>query len=145
MTDAPKKPASLAMLYKAVPRLLLAASLALLCAIVLIAVLPQIVPGIFGTCFEGSCGYMAVFVFTPITMLVLTPIWWMLLPRAGSLTLLGLWFLLLLVIGFLILPKVVWAGGLLGMAWLMVQHWRQHVQQGLPVRDLFVRPKYQAL
>ena len=97
--------------------------------------------GFFGSCFEGSCGYMAMFIFAPAVALVALPIWWILLRQSGPMTLLILWFVLMLTVGFVIFIKVLWLCGLAGLGWLMWRQWQQHTQHGLATRDLFIRPR----
>ena len=93
-------------------------------------------PDFFGSGFEGSSGFMAMFVYTPIVALVLVPICWVFLRRAGPLTVLLLWFVLAFVTGWFIgLFSWLLCGWL---AWRMVQLWREYQQQGLSVRALWV-------
>ncbi|WP_370679220.1 hypothetical protein [Comamonas sp. GB3 AK4-5] len=93
-------------------------------------------PDFFGSGFEGSSGYMAMFVYTPLVALALAPICWVLLRRAGPLTVLLQWFVLVFLIG--------WFIGLVGwvlcgwLAWRMARLWREQTQQGLSVRALWV-------
>lgn len=93
-------------------------------------------PDFFGSGFEGSSGYMAVFVYTPLVALALSPICWVLLRRAGPLTVLLLWFVLAFVTGWFIgLFSWLLCGWL---AWRMAQLWREQEQQGLSARSLWV-------
>ena len=122
-------------------RVCLVLCMALVTAIAIAATIPLFEPDFFGSCFEGSCGYMAMFVFAPIATLVLVPVWWLILRRAGPLTSLILWFLLLFVVGHFIFVTVIWLAGLAVLLFLMIQCWQQNKRAGLAIRSLFVLPK----
>lgn len=114
-------------------RVALAVMLSLVVAIVSAIVIPQFEPGFFGSNFEGSSGYMAMFIFVPAVMLVLTPILVIFLRNAGQLSRLGLWFLVQLVLGFFFftlifghwLGNALWLGGLIALSWKIAKQWRR--------------------
>ncbi|MCX8997067.1 hypothetical protein NOF55_08095 [Rhizobiaceae bacterium BDR2-2] len=122
-------------------RILLSLPLAALSALFLALVIPLFAPGFFGSCFEGSCGYMALFVFTPVATLALTLVWWMALRRAGPLTCLILCFLLLLAAGYFIFPTALWLLGLAILLGSMVHLWWGHRDKGGNIRDILIVPR----
>ncbi|MFK3781422.1 hypothetical protein [Agrobacterium sp. NPDC089420] len=120
-----------------VERLLLAVVLSFISAMVLIVVIPVIIPDFFGSCFEGACGYAAVFAFAPVAILFLSPIWWLVLRRLTTFIRLILWFFVVLICGHFIFPWALWISGLAFLAWLMIRLWRDHRRQGRPFGELF--------
>ena len=115
-----------------IERLALAVALSLLVALFLAIVLPQLKPGIFGSDFEGSSGYMAIFIFVPAVTLVLTPILFLSLRKASRFACLCFWFLVQLVFGFFFLNLIfgswlgntLWLGGLVALSLKMLKQWR---------------------
>lgn len=67
------------------------------------AVAEAIDPTVFGSCFEGGCGYAAMLVAL-LGTLVLTPLLWFALARAGPVSQLLLGILRFVLIGHFILP-----------------------------------------
>ncbi len=113
-TGNQKRSAAIAVLQH-IQQGLLSLLLAVVFAFVLAMVIPVFVPDFFGSCFEGSCGYAALFIFAPAATLVLTPVWWVALRRAGPLTCLILWFVLL-VVSYFILGTALWLIGLAALS-----------------------------
>lgn len=96
-------------------RALLSLSLAFVLALAAIAIARAVDPAIFGSCFEGSCGYVAMLVAAAIT-LVLAPILWFALRRVGSLSRMLLGLVLFALIGWFLLPTFIWLVGLAAFA-----------------------------
>lgn len=119
---------------------LLAVVIAFISAFMLAMLLHLFDPDAFGSCFEGGCGYAAMFGFVPVATFALAPIWWFCLRRAGPLSRLILWFLLLFVAGHFILAPLISLPGLAGLLWMMVRLWRENNKRGQPINDLFVKP-----
>lgn len=95
--------------------------LGLLLSAITAILIRQLVPDFFGSCFEGSCGYMALFLFTPAMTLILSPLLWLLVRRRGPLSHLILWFLILFIGGFFVLPRPLWVLGLGGIFWMILR------------------------
>lgn len=113
-------------------RVALAVAISFLIAFFLAVVIPKFKHGFFGSDFEGSSGYMAMFIFVPAVMLGLTPILFFFLRKASQLSCLWLWFLVQLVLGFLFLNlifgywlgNILWLGGLIFLSRKIVKQWR---------------------
>ncbi|MFT4182090.1 MAG: hypothetical protein QM636_09245, partial [Rhizobium sp.] len=85
------------------------------------AILASVSPEIFGSCFEGSCGYAALYLFTPVATVLTAVAWWFVLRRAGLLVHLVLWFLFLLAGGYFVLDLFVWVASLTGLLWAILE------------------------
>lgn len=121
-------------------RALLSLSLAFVLALAATAIARALDPTVFGSCFEGSCGYAAMLVALLIT-LVLAPILWVLLRRAGPVSRLLLGIVLFALIGLFLLPTFVWLVGLAAFAYATQRTVRRARVEGQPMRDLFLTPR----
>lgn len=121
-------------------RALLSLSLAFVLALAATAIAQAVDPTIFGSCFEGSCGYAAMLVAFLIT-LVLTPILWVALRRTGPVSRLLLGLVLFALIGLFLLPTFVWLVGLAALAYAIQRTIRRARAGGQPMRDLFLTPR----
>ncbi len=121
-------------------RALLSLSLAFVLALAATAIARALDPTVFGSCFEGSCGYAAMLVALLIT-LVLAPILWVLLRRAGPVSRLLLGIVLFALIGLFLLPTFVWLVGLAAFAYAIQRTVRRAWAGGQPMRDLFLTPR----
>ncbi len=91
-------------------RALLSLALAFVIALVGTVIAKALDPTVFGSCFEGSCGYAAMLVAL-LGTLVLAPVLWIGLRRAGPLSQLLLGFVLFALIGHFIMPFELWLAG----------------------------------
>lgn len=115
----------------------LSIGLALFSALVGVSLIPA---ESFGSCFEGGCGYMALFIVAPLTTLGLLPLFWLLVRRLGPLSRIILWLPVTVVLGTLLwgpLVGVVIAPVLLVVAAVMAI--RQHRAREEPMRELFLQ------
>ncbi|WP_235528377.1 hypothetical protein [Sphingomonas sp. Leaf231] len=101
-------------------------------------------PTIFGSCFEGSCGYAAMLVAVLGTLL-LTPVLWVGLCRVGPLSRLLLGFVLFALIGYFLLSVELWIVGLLGFVYAIVRLIRRARADGRPTRDMFLTSRAREL
>ena len=121
-------------------RALLSLSLAFVLALAATAIAQAIDPTVFGSCFEGSCGYAAMLVAFLIT-LVLAPILWVALRRTGPVSRLLLGLVLFALSGLFLLPTFVWLVGLAAFAYAIQRTIRRARAGGQPMRDLFLTPR----
>jgi len=91
-------------------RALLSLALAFVIALAGTVITKAIYPTVFGSCFEGSCGYVAMLVAL-LGTLVLAPALWIGLRRAGPLGQLLIGFVLFALIGHFIMPFQLWLAG----------------------------------
>jgi hypothetical protein len=91
-------------------RALLSLALAFVIALAGTVIARALNPTVFGSCFEGSCGYAAMLIAL-LGTLVLAPVLWIVLRRARPLSQLLLGFMLFALIGHLILPFELWLAG----------------------------------
>ena len=117
---------------------LLAIGLSICCALAAVLLIP---PETFGSCFEGSCGYVALFIVAPLTMLLFLPVSWFLIKRLGNVSKVILWLPIAMFLG-----TVIWG---VVMGWIIapvllviaaITTIRKHNALGRPVRELFLQP-----
>lgn len=101
--------------------LILALAAGLATALIIVAVFGLVDPEIFGSCFEGGCGYAALYLFAPVVTLFTAVAWWFVLRRAGLLIRFLLWFLVLLAAGYFVLNPFVWVASLTGLLWAVIE------------------------
>lgn len=121
-------------------RALLSLMLAFVIMLAATAIAKTIDPGIFGSCFEGACGYAAMLVVF-LGTLVLAPVLWFALRRAGPLSRLLLGFLLFALIGRFVLTFELWLLGLAAFVYATVRLIRRARADGCPPRTLFLVPR----
>ena len=95
--------------------------------------------GILGSCFEGSCGYAASFIVTPILTLLMLPLWRSWSKRWGQGTRIIMWMLVVWMISgftyvFLIPIAFIWS------AVYMLLAYKRNRSNGLPTANLFIKP-----
>lgn len=121
-------------------RVLLSLMLAFVIAVAGTGIAKAMDPTIFGSCFEGGCGYAALFVAL-LGMLVLAPILWIALRRVGALGRLLLFFALFALIGPFILTTALWLLGLAALVYAMVRSIRRARADGHPIRAMLIAPR----
>lgn len=121
-------------------RALLSLSLAFVIALAGTGIARALDPTIFGSCFEGSCGYAAMLVALLAT-LILAPFLWFALRYAGPLSQLVLGLILFALIGHFLLTSPLWIAGLAGFAYAIVRLVRRARADGRPTRDMFLTPR----
>ncbi len=121
-------------------RALLSLMLAFVIAVAGTGIAKAIDPTIFGSCFEGSCGYAAMLVAL-LAMLFLAPILWVALRRVGPLVRLLLFFALFALIGPFILTTALWLFGLAALVYAMVRSIRRARADGRPIRAMLIVPR----
>ncbi len=121
-------------------RALLSLMLAFVIAVAGTGIAKAIDPTIFGSCFEGSCGYAAMLVAL-LAMLFLAPILWVALRRVGPLVRLLLFFALFALIGPFILTTALWLFGLAALVYAMVRSIRRARAEGRPIRAMLIVPR----
>ncbi|MCI1142824.1 DUF4175 domain-containing protein [Sphingomonas sp. WKB10] len=120
--------------------MILSLTLAFVIALAGTGVARAIDPGVFGSCFEGACGYAAMLVALLGTLL-LAPVVWIGLGRAGPLTRLLLGAILFALLGWFLLTPLLWIAGLAAFAYAIVRLIRRARAEGRTIRDLFIRPR----
>lgn len=121
-------------------RVILSLTLAFVIALAGTGVARAIDPGVFGSCFEGACGYAAMLVALLGTLL-LAPVVWIGLGRAGPLSRLLLGAILFALLGWFLLTPLLWIAGLAAFAYAIVRSIRRAHAEGRTTRDLFIRPR----
>ncbi|KTT97716.1 hypothetical protein NS355_10990 [Sphingomonas yabuuchiae] len=121
-------------------RALLSLMLAFVIAVAGTGIAKAIDPTIFGSCFEGSCGYAAMLVAL-LAVLFLAPILWVALRRVGPLGRLLLFFGLFALIGPFILTTALWLFGLAALVYAMVRSIRRARAEGRPIRAMLIVPR----
>ncbi len=121
-------------------RALLSLMLAFVIAVAGTGIAKAIDPTVFGSCFEGSCGYAAMLVAL-LAMLFLAPILWVALRRVGPLGRLLLFFALFALIGSFILTTTLWLFGLAALVYAMVRSIRRARAEGRPIRAMLIAPR----
>ncbi|WP_448664641.1 hypothetical protein ACG3SL_08215 [Sphingomonas sp. CJ20] len=104
------------------------------------AVAKAIHPTVFGACFEEGCDYAAM----PVALLgtlVLAPLLWFALARAGPLSRLLLGILLFVLIGHFVLPLAVSLLGLVAFVHAIVRLIRRARAKGQTTRAMFITPR----
>lgn len=115
----------------------LSIGLAVFSALVAVSLVPA---ETFGSCFEGGCGYMALFIVAPLTALVLLPLCWLLVRRLGALSRIILWLPVAMLLGTLLWSAFV--GLVIAPVLLVVTAVttiRQHRARDEPMRELFLQ------
>ncbi len=120
-------------------RALLSLALAFVIALVGTAIARALDPTVFGSCFEGSCGYAAMLVAL-LGTLVLAPVLWIGLRRAGPLSQLLLGFMLFALIGHFIMPFELWLAGVAAFVYAIFRLIRRAQAWGRPTRAIFPTP-----
>ena len=121
---------------------LLAIGLSIFSALTSVFFIP---PDTFGSCFEGGCGYIALFVVVPITTLVILPLSWLLIKRLGDLTRILLWLPIVMLLGTVIWGA--WFGFVIGplvIVVVTVTTVRRHLASKAPLRILFLKTRANA-
>lgn len=121
-------------------RLLLSLLLGFVLALAGTAIAKAVDPTIFGSCFEGGCGYAAMLVAL-LGTLVLTPVLWFVLARAGPLSRLLLGILLFVLIGHFVLPLALCLLGLVAFAYAIVRLILRARAEGQTTRAMFITPR----
>ncbi len=121
-------------------RALLSLMLAFVIAVAGTGIAKAIDPTVFGSCFEGSCGYAAMLVAL-IGMIFLAPVLWVALRRVGPLGRLLLFFALFALIGPFILTSALWLVGLAALVYAMVRSIRRARAEGRPIRAMLIVPR----
>lgn len=121
-------------------RILLSLLLGFVIALAGTAVAKAIHPTVFGSCFEGGCGYAAMLVAL-LGTLVLAPLLWFALARAGPLSRLLLGILLFVLIGHFVLPLAVSLFGLVAFVHAIVRLIRRARAKGQTTRAMFITPR----
>ncbi|KTT74674.1 hypothetical protein [Sphingomonas endophytica] len=104
------------------------------------AIANAIEPGVFGSCFEGGCGYAALLVALLGTV-VLAPFVWLALRRAGPLSRLLLGFMLFALTGHFVVTFALWLAGLVVLAYAMLRVRRRARAEDSPARAMFIVPR----
>ena len=97
-------------------RALLSLALAFVIALAGTVIARALDPTVFGSCFEGSCGYAAMLI-----ALLGTLVLWVVLRRARPLSQLLLGFVLFALIGHLILPFELWLAGVAAFVYAILR------------------------
>lgn len=114
--------------------------LSLTASVLLTAIAGWLIPDLYGSCFEGSCGYMQAFIVVPlVTLLLFTPVN-RLTKRLGPLLILGFTFPFAWILGALIFEEVGGYGVPLVFSILSVLKYKDQKAMGRPLRDLFIKP-----
>lgn len=121
-------------------RILLSLLLGFVIALAGTAIARAIDPTVFGSCFEGGCGYAAMLVAL-LGTLILAPLLWFVLGRAGPLSRLLLGAMIFVLIGRFLLTDALWLLGLAAFAYAIVRLIRRARAEGQPTRSLFVTPR----
>ena len=108
-------------------RVILSLTLAFVLALAGTGVARAIDPGVFGSCFEGACGYAAMLVALLGTLL-LAPVVWI-----GA--------ILFALLGWFLLTPLLWIAGLAAFAYAIVRSIRRARAEGRATRDLFIIPR----
>lgn len=119
---------------------MLSLALAFVIALAATGIAKALDPTVFGSCFEGSCGYAAMLVAL-LGALVLAPVLWFALRRAGRLSQLLLGVALFALIGHFILPFELWLIGLVAFVYAIVRLIRHGRADGRLTRDMFLTPR----
>lgn len=95
--------------------------------------------GALGSCFEGSCGYAASFIVTPILTLLMLPLWWLWVKRWGEGTRILVWmpitWMMSVFVSIYLIPiAFVWSAVCLRRAFM------RNRLSGLPTANLFIKP-----
>lgn len=97
-----------------------------------------LIPGLYGSCFEGSCAYMQIFLIIPLGALLL---FWpasRLIETLGLLTRLVLAFPISWIFGYLIFGE--FGLTVVPLIFLTLAVLKYKKAKGKPVRDLFIKP-----
>ncbi len=105
-------------------RALLSLAFAFVIALVGTVIAKALDPTVFGSCFEGSCGYVAMLVAL-LGTLVLAPVLWIGLRRAGPLSQLLLGFALFALIGHFVMPFALWLAGVAAFVYAIFRRIRR--------------------
>ena len=112
------------------------------CALAAVLFIP---PETFGSCFEGSCGYVGLFIVAPLTMLMFLPVSWLLIKRLGNVSKIILWLPIAMFLGTVIWGVVMgWVIAPALLIFAAITTIRQHKALGHPVRELFLQPAARA-
>jgi hypothetical protein len=95
--------------------------------------------GTFGSCFEGGCGYVAIFFATPVLTLLSFPFWRNFLKSVSEGTRLLLWTLTVF-IGLIPIDMYILIFAMIWMAIRILLACRRLRAKGLPIRTLFLSP-----
>ncbi len=121
-------------------RYLFSFTLGLTAAVLLSTLAGWLVPGLYGSCFEGSCGYVQAFIVVPLlTLLAWGPVH-AAARRFGPLLSLLLVFPFAWLLGMLLFEEVGGYGVPLLFVGLGVRRYREHQATGQPWRTLFLQP-----
>ncbi len=118
---------------------LLTIALSIFSAITVSVLIPQ---EVYGSCFEGECGFFALIVVVPITILVALPVSWVLIKQLGDLSRIFLWLPIVMLLGALLWGT--WFGLVIAPLLLVavaVMTIRQHMALKSPLRTLFLRTR----
>lgn len=120
-------------------RYLFSFTLSLTAAVLLSTLAGWLVPGLYGSCFEGSCGYMQAFIVVPmLTLLAWVPVH-AAARRFGPLLSLLLVFPFAWLLGMLLFEEVGGYGVPLLFVGLGVRCYQAHRARGQPWRTLFLQ------
>lgn len=104
------------------------------------AIAGELVPGLYGSCFEGSCGYMQVFIFVPlITLVLLWPVS-AITKKLGPLPRLVLAFPLSWLFCSMVYGQFGRTVVSLIFLTLAYRAYTRHKEKNEPIRNLFIRP-----
>lgn len=120
-------------------RFSIALLLSLALSILLSTMAGWLVPGIYGSCFEGSCGYLQAFIITPLATLVLLFPVSVVAKRLGAISELVLLFPLAYLFGLIIFEEVVGYGVPLLFLFLGYRQYSQNKAAGGKLRDLLFK------
>ncbi len=120
-SNKPDRIPILKIVARQISTVILALAMGLATALFMMAILALVNPEIFGSCFEASCGYVALYFLAPIATVFAAVAWWFVLSRVGLLVHLLLWFVFVLVVGYFVLDPFVWAVSLAGLPWVVLE------------------------